>query len=168
MKEEIRESAAQRADPAVSLAPISLVSSATQHVSHIVKMPRECDICQMNLQANPFAIRRRAFFAWTVVLSLALVWIGVQPRPTDFSTHSARGNLSALLAADPVATLSAAGKTHRSPEVGQGGDNDFALLAYGLLHGAIDLGRDIGSYATDEPCPASHCTLPEPRAPPRI
>ena len=44
---------------------------------------------QMNSRAIPSAKLRQAFLAWTVVLSLVLVWIGAESRPSDFPAHSA-------------------------------------------------------------------------------
>lgn len=122
----------------------------------------------MNRSAPLFANLRQAFLAWTVLLSLVLVWSGAQPRSSEVPTQAIAASLSAVQAAEHVATLSAGGKLHRAPEFRAGGDADAVVLAAGLVLAAPGSGRDLAVCTEDAPCGASHRALPEPRAPPRI
>lgn len=138
------------------------------HANCIVRIGDKSDMGQMNSRAIPSAKLRQAFLAWTVVLSLALVWIGAESRPSDFPAHSASVSFASVHATDHAATLSAAGKIHRSPEFRQGSDPDFVALASGTVNdvGRIEFG--VPFCASDGPACKERRTIPEPRAPPVI
>jgi hypothetical protein len=106
---------------------------------------------------------RQAVLVWTMVLSLVLVWIGAQPRPSDFPRHGAFDGFSAVLAPDHAATLTTVSKINRSAEYRHSNDTDVSPFVsdavYGptgrrdLLHGSrsarspSDLIEDYGSDA---------------------
>ncbi|WP_147335709.1 hypothetical protein [Pseudotabrizicola alkalilacus] len=111
---------------------------------------------------------RQAFFAWMVGLSLCLVWIGAQPQLANIPTQSASASLAAVQAAEHVATVSAAGKIHRSPELRYGGDPDFVALLAETYRGASGIYSHFSRCGADAPRGLCLHTRPEPRAPPVI
>lgn len=123
---------------------------------------------QMNRRVLPSAKLRQAIFAWMVGLALALVWIGGQPQLSEIPTQSASASLAAVQAAEHVATVSAAGKIHRSPEFRHGGDPDFVALLAETYPGASGIYRLVSPCGADAPRGLCLHTRPEPRAPPVI
>ena len=110
---------------------------------------------------------RQATFAWTVALSLLVVWAVSQPRPADLPGHSAAAGLAEARGADHVAaSAAAAGKADRPSELRSGTGPDLLALVPAML------ALPEGAEADDAACPpaALHCLQPrqrpEPRAPP--
>jgi hypothetical protein len=110
----------------------------------------------------------QAVLAWTIVLSLMLVWIGAQPRASDFPRNEAFSGLSALQAPDHAATLTTVGKMNRSAEYRHGNDTDVSPFVSDAAYGPTgpDLAADLTSV--DQPGRDTCCTVPEARAPPQI
>lgn len=134
----------------------------------IVSHRDQCEKAKMETRAEHGEVRRRVTLAWTVVLSLALAWIGAQPRLADFPARSALASFAAAQAPDQVATLSAAGKMHRSPEFRQGSDPDAAAVASSAFSGINRINSNDPLCEPGAPACREHRTLPEPRAPPVI
>ncbi|PJF09035.1 hypothetical protein [Pseudorhodobacter sp. MZDSW-24AT] len=111
---------------------------------------------------------RQAFVAWTLLLAMALVWSAAPSRSTEFPSHAALATLAAVQSAEPVATLSAAGKLHRAPEFRAGDEPDAVLLSPALALAATGARHAWAFCQRDLPCAARHRTRPEPRAPPLI
>lgn len=110
----------------------------------------------------------QAVLAWTMVLSLVLVWIGAQPRASDFPRHGAFDGFSSVLAPDHAATLTNVSKINRSAEYRYGNDTDVAPFVSDAVYGPI--GPDLAPNPTsvDQPGGETCCKVPEARAPPQI
>jgi len=121
---------------------------------------------------NPRAIRSEKFLqallAWMVTLSLVMVWSSGEPRPANNPTGSGSLSFAAVQATDHVATLSAAGKIHRSTEYRHGNDPDVVWWALATAKDFGRIGLAIPFCAGDAPACKEQRTLPEPRAPPVI
>lgn len=112
--------------------------------------------------------RLQAVLAWTIVLSLVLVWSGAQPRPSDFPRHGVYDGISAVLAPDHAATLTTVSKINRSSEYRHSNDTDVSPFVSDAVYGQTgpDLAADVTSV--DQPGGETCCTVPEARAPPQI
>lgn len=137
-----------------------------ERVEAVVSFANQCEKEIMNSITGPSAKLRQAFFAWTIGLTLALVWIGSQLRSSEFPTFSASVGFASMQAPDHVAKLSATGKIHRSPDIRHGSDPDLLYLAAGTAKEAVRIVRDAPSCATGSPPRAERLTIPEPRGPP--
>ncbi|MDP3340802.1 hypothetical protein [Frigidibacter sp.] len=120
----------------------------------------------MTTRATPPGKLRQAAFAWTVVLSLFMVWAASGQRPAGIPVQSGAASLAEARGHDHVATPVAASKAHRPSEVRSGPDPDLLALI------AEAPGFPVGTAANEPACPpiASRCLQPrhrpEPRAPP--
>ncbi|GGH59635.1 hypothetical protein GVY41_15530 [Frigidibacter albus] len=120
----------------------------------------------MTTRATPPGKLRQAALAWTVMVSLLLVWAASGQRAADIPVRSAVASLAEARGQDHVATPVAIGKAHRPADVRSGPEPD--LLA--LLAEAPVLAN--GPKADEPSCPqaALRCLQPrhrhEPRAPP--
>ncbi|NEX46546.1 hypothetical protein G3572_10045 [Rhodobacter sp. ETT8] len=103
-----------------------------------------------------------------MVLSLLLVWIGAQPRPSDFPRHAAFDGFSAVLAPDHAATLTTASKVNRSAEYRHSNDTDVPPLVSDAVYGPTGLELAAELTSVDQPGGKTCCTVPEARAPPQI
>ena len=110
----------------------------------------------------------QAVLAWTMVLSLVLVWISAQPRASEFPRHGAFDGFSAVLAPDHAVTLTTVSKINRSAEYRHSNDTDVSPFLSDPVYDptGLDLAADLTSV--DQPGGETCCTVPEARSPPQI
>ncbi|MBZ4691240.1 MAG: hypothetical protein JG765_2491 [Cereibacter sp.] len=120
----------------------------------------------MTARATPPGKLRQAALAWTVMVSLLLVWAASGQRLADIPVRSAVASLAKSLGQDHIATPVAIGKAHRPSEVRSGPEpGPLALLTEAPV-------LPNGPKADEPSCPQAALSCvhpwhrPEPRAPP--
>lgn len=101
-----------------------------------------------------------------MLLSLVLVWVSAQSRPTDLPLRQEHAGLASVQVTEPEAILVAVSKLHRAPDIRSPGDPELAsLLCAPPALAFADVAA--GAFCAGAlPVHAPDSSRPEPRAPP--
>ena len=120
----------------------------------------------MTARGEPSAWRGRASIAWGFLLSLLLVLVTAQSRPSALPLPVLQASLASVQGGEFPAIVAGAGKFQRGPEFRHAGDPEDALAPATAPTPALARFRALARVASDAPTAAGENRPPEARAPP--